>query len=110
LLFANDDLVDCGKPVAEGASGGTYPRLVPKEIRLTPPNVFTGKKSELENFLFEVRQYVDSVELGSSATACRFVVSLFKESALTWWRSFCRNDLGIFDHLTLDVLLDSLKS
>jgi hypothetical protein len=84
--------------------------LVPSEVRLAKPSEFHGKKSEVDNFIFEMRQYVDSVNLGEDSAACRFVVSHLKDSALTWWRSYCKNDLRVFDNLSLDVLFTELKA
>lgn len=57
-----------------------------------------------------MRQYVDSVGLGDGGTACRFIVSHLKETALTWWRSYSKDSVAVFDHLTVDELLDALKS
>lgn len=96
-------------PLGEGAGGASGPSLVPREVKLARPNSFSGKKSEVDNFIFEMKQYVDSVNLGGNGSACRFVVSYLKGEALTWWRSYSRDDLTIFSHLTLDVLLDELK-
>lgn len=95
--------------VGEGRGGALTPSLVPKEVKLEKPSVYTGKKSELNNFLFEMRQYIDSVGLGSNGSACRFLVSHLKGDALTWWRSFSKDSLNIFSTLTLDVLIDELK-
>ncbi len=57
-----------------------------------------------------MRQYLDSVSLGENSTACRFMVSFLKDDALTWWRSFSRDDLRIFDQITVDVLFEGLRS
>jgi hypothetical protein len=57
---------------------------------------FSGKKKDLANFLFVMRQYVDSVGLGGGSDACRFVVSYLREDALTWWRSYSGDSLAIF--------------
>ncbi len=57
-----------------------------------------------------MRQYVDSVSLGTGSTACRFVVSHLKGDALTWWRSFSNNSTSIFDRIDLDDLIDGLKA
>lgn len=40
---------------------------------------------------------MDAVGLGDGSDACRFVVSHLKESALTWWRSFSKDSLAVFD-------------
>ena len=56
-----------------------------------------------------MKQYIDSVELGDSSSACRFIVSHFKGAALTWWRSYAQEDLSIFDQITTDVLFTDLK-
>ena len=101
-----------GVNVGEGAGGvsTSRPSLVPREVKLAKPSTFAGRKSEVDNFIFEMRQYVDSVGLGTGSTACRFVVSHLKESALTWWRSFSKDSLSVFDHLDLEDLLDALKA
>ena len=52
---------------------------------------------------------MDSVGLGDGSTACRFVVSHLKEQALTWWRSYSKDSLSVFDTLCLDELFDGLK-
>lgn len=65
---------------------------------------------DVDNFIFEMRQYVDSTGLGSGSTACRFVVSHLKEQALTWWRSYSRDSVQVFNYLDLDTLLDELKA
>ncbi len=60
-----------GLGVAEGAGGAgvNQPTLVPREIKLSKPSTFSGRKTEVDNFLFKMRQYVDSVGLGTSGTA-----------------------------------------
>ncbi len=48
--------------------------------------------------------------LGTGNNACRFFVSYLRGDALTWWRSFSRDDLRTFDNITLDVLVSELES
>jgi hypothetical protein len=96
-------------PVAEGMGGASHPTLVPREVKLAKPSTFSGNRREVDNFIFEIKQYVDSVGLGSGSSACRFVVSHFKGDALTWWRSYSCDSLAIFDRLDLTDLLDELK-
>ncbi len=97
--------------VAEGAGGTQHnqPTLVPREVKLSKPSTFSGKKVEVDNFIFEMRQYVDSVGLGTGGTACRFVVSHLKGDALTWWRSFSKDSTRVFNSLDLDDLFDALR-
>ena len=101
-----------GAAVAEGATGSQSgrPTLVPREVKLSKPSSFSGKKVEVDNFIFEMRQYVDSVGLGTGSTACRFVVSYLKGDALTWWRSYSSDSVNVFDQLDLDTLLDDLRA
>ncbi len=101
-----------GVGLGEGAGGatGSRPTLVPRELKLSKPSTFSGKKTEVDNFIFEMRQYVDSVSLGTGGTACRFVVSHLKGDALTWWRSFSGDSTAIFDRIDLDDLIDGLKA
>ncbi len=79
-------------------------------MKLSRPSTFSGKKTEVDNFIFEMTQYVDSVGLGTAGTAVRFVVSHLKGDALTWWRSFSGDSTRVFDTLELDVLFDALKA
>ncbi len=51
---------------------------------------------------------MDSVGLSTGGTACRFVVSHLKGDALTWWRSFSKDSVSVFNSLELDELLDQL--
>ena len=83
---------------------------MPREVKLSKPSSFSGKKVEVDNFIFEMRQYVDSVGLETGNTACRFVVSYLKGDALTWWRSYSSDSVNVFDHLDLDTLLDDLRA
>ena len=57
-----------------------------------------------------MRQYLDSVGLGNGGKACRVLVSYLRDDALTWWRSYSKDSLRVFDHLTLDVLLAELEN
>ncbi len=73
------------------------------------PPTFDGTKRKLENFLFVMRQYIYSVGLGDGDRACRFLVSYLRDDALTWWRSYSRDSLQVFDHVTLDDVMDGLR-
>ena len=60
-----------------------------------------------------MKQYIESVNLGNSSTACRFVVSYLKGAALTWWRMYAVEHIptgstSVFDNLDLDTLFDEL--
>jgi hypothetical protein len=78
-------------------------------VELPKPGCFTGQKKDVDNFIFEMRQYCDSVNLGKSSNACRFVVAHLKNDALTWWRSLAKDDTKIFEDIDLDDLLVALK-
>lgn len=95
--------------VALGESGNYGgPSLVPKEVKLDKPLTFDGTKRKLQNFVFVMRQYIDSVGLGTGDRACRFLVSYLRDDALTWWRSFSNDSLKVFEDLELDTLIDEL--
>ncbi len=79
-------------------------------MKIEKPLIFTGKHTELNNFLFVMQQYIDTVALGTGSSACRFLTSYLRDDALTWWRSYSNDDLTIFDHITLDVLVDELRN
>ena len=57
-----------------------------------------------------MRMYLDSTGLGHGPRACRVLVSYLRKDALTWWRSYSKDDLRIFDTITLDVLIDALEN
>lgn len=45
-----------GGAVGEAStSHPTRPSLVPREVKLAKPTTFSGKKSEVDNFIFEMR-------------------------------------------------------
>lgn len=44
-----------GNPIGEGAGAMGQPSLVPREIKLSRPSTFSGKKTEVDNFIFEMR-------------------------------------------------------
>ena len=37
-------------------------------------------------------------------------MSYLRKDALTWWRSYSKDNLRVFDTLTLDVLTDALEN
>lgn len=57
-----------------------------------------------------MKTYIDTVGLGEDGSACRFLVSYLKGDALTWWRSYSKDSLDIFNYLELDVLMDELRA
>ena len=51
-------------PVGEGMGGaGAGPTLQPREIKVEKPSKFSGKHSELNNFVFEMKQYVETPKI-----------------------------------------------
>ena len=74
------------------------------------PLTFSGKHNELQNFIFVMKQYIDTVGLGNEGKACRFFVSYLRDDALTWWRMFSNDSMEVFDDLTLDVLISELTT
>lgn len=76
---------------------------------------FSGKHSEVHNFIFAMRQYIDSVNLGNGSAACRFAVSFLRDSAFSWWRMYAlshddpANGTDVWTNLTLDVLLNEIE-
>jgi hypothetical protein len=91
------------------ATTSRYPTLVPKEVKIERPGIFSGKHSELQNWLFVMKQYLDTVNIGSGPEACRLVVTYLRGDALTWWRSFANDDVKVFQNLTLDALFTELS-
>jgi hypothetical protein len=44
-------------------------------VKIDPPGVFSGKRNEVHNWIFVMRQYLDTVNLGKDEAACRLVVN-----------------------------------
>lgn len=92
---------------------GAGPTLQPREIKVEKPSKFSGKHSELDNFVFEMKQYVETVGLGSGTRACRLLVSYLKGDAMTWWRTYALSrssgTSSVFDNLDLDTLIHELE-
>ena len=63
------------------------PSLVPAQIKLEKLATFSGKHADLENFIFQIDQFIDMVNL-TGINAVKFVVSLLRGDALTWWRMY----------------------
>ena len=78
-------------------------------MKIEKPSTFSGKHADLSNFVFEMRQYISTVGLGTNGNACRFLVSYLKGDALTWWRSYSSNKRNVFDQITLDELIDEME-
>jgi hypothetical protein len=95
---------------ALGEASGDRPTLRPREVKLDRPLTFNGKKKDLANFVFVMRQYIDSVGLGDGSEACRFLVSYLRDDALTWWQSYSWDSLAFFERVDLETLLDELQS
>lgn len=95
------------RPIGEALTG-QGPTLVPREVKLEKPLTFSGKRSELQNFMYVMRAYVDSVGLGNGSRACRYFVSFLRGDALTWWRSHSRDSMAIFDTLEFDDLCEAV--
>jgi hypothetical protein len=102
-------------PIGEGAGGiGHGPSIQPREVKLERPSTFSGKHSELDNFVFEMQQYLESTGLGSGPRACRFFVTYLKGDAKTWWRTYAlsksRSGSNVFDNLDVDTLVEELST
>ena len=72
---------------------------------------FTGKHSELENFLFAMLSYIASSNLQGQA-ATKFLVSYLQGDALTWWRQYCQKHGGlnqVHSRIDIDDLTDELR-
>jgi hypothetical protein len=93
--------------------GGMAPTLQPREVKLPRPNTFDGKHSELDNFVFEIRSYIDNVGLGDGPRACRYLTTHLKGDALTWWRTYSDSRKtasgSVYDNLDLDTLITDLE-
>lgn len=44
-----------GEAAGDPVSSTKRPTLVPREVKLAKPGTFSGRKSEVDNFIFEMR-------------------------------------------------------
>ena len=70
-------------PVAPAAPA----RSMPKDPKILAPSRFTGKSSELQNFLFAMREYfqIKVNELPDEPARLAFLTAMLSGSALDWW-------------------------
>ena len=73
---------------------------------------FNGKHEKLDNFLFSMQQYLESVNL-TGQDACRFIVLYLTDDAMTWWRQYCATQGGlsqVFSNIMEQDLYDELEA
>ena len=75
-------------PPAPPAPPAATARAIPKDPKMSAPSPFTGKSSELQNFQFAVREYVQIKvnELPDETARLAFLTTMFSGSLLDWWR------------------------
>ena len=88
--------------------------MVPNFVKIERPSNFTGKHSEVQDWLFEMRSYIDTLQLGSYGKACEVIQRHLKGQALTWWRMYSldNKDNGtksIFETIDVDTMLNELE-
>ena len=59
-----------------------------KDPRISAPLPFSGKSSELQNFLFAIPEYIQIKvnELPGETARLAFLTAMFSGNALDWWR------------------------
>ena len=57
-------------------------------IKIEKPKTYAGEPRELSNFLFSVKQYLDTVGVVDDVARQQFAVTLLRDRALTWWRTW----------------------
>ena len=76
-------------PVVPGLVVPATPyRATSKDPKISAPLPFSGKSSELQNFLFAIREYVQIKvnELPDETARLAFLTAMFLGNALDWWR------------------------
>ncbi len=88
------------------------PTLIPREIKLQPPEVFDGTPSKLSTWVFTVRQYCVVSGITNGVCKQQLASRLLVGKAATWWRSKCDRATAVGDDLLttwdLDDLVDNL--
>ena len=79
-------------PVPPVVSGPVVPaapyRATTKDPKISAPLPFSGKSSELQNFLFGIREYVQFKvnELPDETERLAFLTAMFSGNTLDWWK------------------------
>jgi Ty3 transposon capsid-like protein len=65
---------------------------LPSKVKISPPSNYTGNRTvNVETWLFEMSQYLDTNNVTNSTQRISVASSYFKESALQWWVNQCRS-------------------
>ena len=66
-------------------------RATAKDPKIKAPLPFSGKSSDLQNFLFTIREYVQIKvnELPDKTAHLDFLTAMFSGNTLDWWRGVC---------------------
>ncbi len=96
-----------GIPIVESSGGIQGPTFVPTHVKLPLPAKFSGKHSQLENFLFRCDQYIAFTHL-SGVNAVQLIVSLLEGDADTWWRMKVA-EAGSLSAALSNTTLDDIK-
>jgi len=82
--------------------------LVPGNIKLTKPSLFTGAtKSNVETWIFEVEQYLTAYGVTDDSQRIAFACASFKGVALQWWQNQCLTHPGV--RLTWNQFKDEVR-
>ena len=65
-----------------------------KLVSKKPPSRFNGDPAKLQNWLFEVKQFLELAGFDSDNDKAKYVVSLLEGKAQTWWRGFSQTSAG----------------
>ena len=88
-------------------AASTRPQLL-KLVTKKPPTRFNGDPAKLQNWLFEVKQFLELAGFQSENDKAKYVVSLLEGKAQTWWRGFSQTASGDLTRLDFEDLEEYL--
>ena len=74
-----------------------------KLVTKNPPSRYDGNPAKLQNWLFEVKQFLHLAGLSENDKA-KYVVSLLEGKAQTWWRNFSQTASGDLTRMDFEEL------
>ena len=105
-----------GFPTASSTASSTInpfspPPTLPSKVKLSPPSNYTGDRNvNVETWLFEINQYLDTSSVNLASQRIAVASGHFKkESALQWWKNQCQSNPNPISNWSWIQFVDAVK-
>jgi hypothetical protein len=83
---------------------------ISSKVKISPPSHYTGNRNvNVETWLFEMNQYLDTTNVTNSSQRISVASSYFKESALQWWVNQCHNSFSPISSWTWQQFITAVR-